>query len=58
MIDRNIQALQVEPLVQIGNSKGVKTDDDYATRYVSAGHTITRKHCQEEGKTNTVLHVI
>lgn len=58
MIDRNILALQVEHLVQIGNSKGVSTDEDCAKRYVNAGHTITRKHCQEEGKMNMVLHVI
>ena len=52
MIDRNILALQVEHLVQIGNSKGVSTDEDCAKRYVYAqyaGHTIARKHCQEEG---------
>ena len=58
MIDTNILALQVEHLVQIGNSKGVKTDEDCAKRYVNAGHIITRKRCQEEGKMNTVLHVI
>ena len=58
MIDRNILALQVEHLVPIGNSKGVKTDDDCAKRYVNAGHTITQKHCQEEETMNTVLHVI
>ena len=56
MIDRNILALQVEHLVQIGSSKGVSTDEDCAKRYVNAGHTITRKHCQEEGKMD--IHVI
>ena len=58
MIDRNILALQVEHLVQIGNSKGVSTDEDCAKRYSNAGHTITRKYCQEEGKVNAVLYVI
>ena len=58
MIDRNISALQADHLVQIGDSKGVRTDEDCAKRYVNAGHTITRKHCQEEGKMNTVLYVI
>ena len=34
MIDRSILALRVEHLVQIGNSEGVKTDEDCAKRYV------------------------